>query len=171
MNGHIPELLPEDIPEADYGGCCIGAAEYGKRRCTCWERVYDVEQKPWCGDATRLPVRRATMCVDCAYRDDSPEANGDPNQEHSDPGDLDEVALGAEFVCHQGMRRVVKLVHPSGLEYVPKGMWYDPPHRPGPRDSRLAAIPLKADGTPADLCRGVQCRREALDREESEVSA
>jgi hypothetical protein len=85
---------------------------------------------------------REKMCADCAFRPDSPERQGDERYQHSGEEGIEEV-LGDTFVCHQGLRRRVREVHPSGavLDAVPGD--YAPP-----------SPPCKADGSPAELCAG-----------------
>lgn len=132
------------LPDAGEGACCIAAAVYGPGHCLCWEPVFDQEQ----AEPAPTPVAtRATMCADCAYRPDSPErAAGDL--------DLDEIALTARFFCHQGMRRALRLRHPSGaVVELPPGA-YEP--------LVDAAASYRADGTPADLCAGWAAARARL---------
>jgi hypothetical protein len=140
--GNIP------LPDAGEGGCCMGSAAMGAQWCTCWETVYDLDQKPVRpGEA----VARKTPCHDCAYRAGSPERSGDERY----TGDEDFLArivrTGEKFWCHQGLRRAVKLRHPSGAEVVIETDHYDPP--------KNGAVPHKADGTPGDLCAGWAARR------------
>lgn len=61
------------------------------------------------------------------------------------------MATGEPFACHQGMRRPVKWVHPSGAEVLGHPAGYAPPIVDG--------VPYKADGTPGDLCGGWFLRR------------
>ncbi len=141
-----------DLPDAGDGGCCMGAAMYGPDRCTCWVEVFDLEQQP---PQTGLDAGlKPTPCADCAYRPDSPERAG---AEHvvGDTAMLDAlVDRGEPFWCHQGIRRVVKLLHePTGTEHVVPdelAVSYRPPI--------IAARPYKADGSPADLCSGWAAR-------------
>jgi len=145
------EGQPPDLPDAGEGACCIGAAIYGKDRCTCWEPAYDLEQQPVM-PGVMMPRIPARMCGDCAFRPDSPERRGEPG--HAADGDaLDEmVAAGEPFACHQGIRRPVRWVHPSGAEIPGHPAAYSPP-------LDEFGIPYKADGTPADLCSGWLLRR------------
>lgn len=127
--------------------CCYGIANGGPQACTCWEAVYDQPQAPPPGAVT-APATRATRCDDCAFRPDSPEAQGDPRYAHSTPEEFDAMVEGdGRFFCHQGMRRLVAWRHPSGLE-VPARCAGE--YRPPVVDD----VALKADGTTADLCAG-----------------
>lgn len=146
---HISLSRP-DYPDAGGGMCCMGAAARGPEHCTCWEAVYDQEQ-------ARLvqagPMRqRKRMCSDCAFRPNSPERNGDERYAHSGEGGLDEVMSGT-FLCHAGMRRLLREVHPSGAEIEAMPGAYAPGYPP-----------RKADGSPPELCAGWAAemkRREA----------
>ena len=142
------EMIPPDLPDAGEGACCMGAAVYGPRRCTCWEPVYDLDQQPVHPGEMGLRVK---MCVDCAYRPNSPERRGEEGYQ-GDPESLDEmVATGDLFACHQGIRRPVAWRHPSGAEVPGHPAGYAPPLHDGK--------PYKADGSPADLCAGWAARR------------
>lgn len=136
------------MPDPVNGACCDGSAVKGPQYCTCWAPVFDMEQQ-----VVRPGERgqRAGLCHDCAYRPGSPERSGDERY-NGDQAFLDRiVAAGEPFHCHQGIRRVVKLVHPSGAEVeVPPGD-YRPP--------QVAGVPYKADGSPGDLCAGWAARR------------
>lgn len=139
-----------DLPDTG-GTCCYGAAVYGPHRCTCWRPVYDLDQaEPQPG----IPEVRERMCGDCAYRPGSPEQRGDDGV--AGDGDLLEslAASGTPFWCHDGIRRPVKLVHPSGVEIPGHPANYDPP--------RLGAMPFRADGRPALLCAGWAARGRAI---------
>jgi hypothetical protein len=141
-----------DWPDAGNGMCCVGAAMGGPESCTCWEPVYDlVQAEP--GDETPAPGVRADPCDDCAYRPDSPERRGEPHVRGDEAMLQSIVETGQPFWCHQGMRRPVAYVHPSGARVVPSGIEaaYAPPDHGG--------IPLRADGTPADICHGWFNRR------------
>ena len=139
---------PPDLPDAGEGTCCIGAAVYGKDRCTCWTAVYDLEQRSLQPGPMGM---RVSMCADCAYRPNSPEKRGEEGYE-GDTEFLDGLILTGEFfACHQGIRLPVKWVHPSGAEVPGHPAGYNPPLRDG--------VPYKADGTPADLCAGWAARR------------
>lgn len=140
-----------DWPDAGEGACCIGAAMFGPDRCTCWEPVYDMEQVT--PDLTIPGTGRADMCADCAFRPDSPERNGADGYAHNDPDELDRIVgpAGGVFFCHQGIRRPIKWVHPSGAEVAGSPSNYDPPI--------VKNVPFKADGTPADICHGFLVRR------------
>jgi hypothetical protein len=157
-----------ELPDAGEGMCCMGAAVYGPHRCSCWMNVYDLEQQPLAVD-DRFGVR-SEPCGDCAYRAGSPEKRGEEFVV-GDQDTLDElVATETPFWCHQGIRRVVALLHePTGVRHsVPDdfAVAYSPPIR-GNR-------PYKADGTPADLCAGwaarVAARRSTEDESESPFS-
>lgn len=137
----------------DTGGiCCYGAAVYGPHRCTCWTPVYDVEQTDPMPDIPR--VRPDGMCGGCAYRPGSPERQGDP--EHAGDADTLEqlAATSVPFWCHDGIRRPVKLVHPSGVEIPGHAADYDPP--------TVGAVPFRANGRMAYLCAGWAARNRAL---------
>lgn len=135
-------------------GCCWGTTIYGPHRCTCWEPVYDVDQAEPDVDA-QCGIGPVGGCHDCAYRADSPERAGD-ELVRNDEDDLHYlVAKGIPFWCHQGMRRPIKYVHPSGAEYVPPGI----EHAFGPPE--VNGRPYKADGSPGDLCGGWAQRRLA----------
>lgn len=141
--------IAHDLPDAGGGVCCEGAAAFGAGRCTCWEPVYDCEQQPVCAGPMHV---RSEMCRDCAFRPDSPERRGDARYSHAEEGDLDELLL-AEFACHQGMRRKLKMRHPSGFEVAIEIDAYAPPDW---------FRPQKADGSPADLCAGWWLMKQKL---------
>ncbi len=145
-----------DLPDAGEGMCCIGAAARGPVHCTCWTTEHDQEQLPIQHGAMAV---RDKMCGDCAFRPGSPEQLGDPSHAHSGDGELDEV-IGPGFVCHQGMRKRLRLVHPEGSVVQCGSMEYAPPERPG--------MTWKADGTPAEMCAGWAARRAQWDREAAE---
>lgn len=130
--------------------CCMGVAVYGPSRCTCWLPIFDVDQvPPRVGLASE---RRATMCGDCAFRGDSPERQGDPRFQHSGDGELEElVSSTADFACHQGMRRRLALVHPSGARVECGPGAYAP--------TIVNGVAFKADGSPADRCAGLAVAR------------
>ena len=139
---------PPDLPDAGEGACCWGAIIHGKDRCTCWVAVYDLEQQPLKPGPMGLRVR---MCDSCAYRANSPEKRGEEGYQ-GDAEFLDGLILTGEFfACHQGIRKPVRWVHPSGAEIPGHPAGYNPPLRDG--------VPYKADGTPADLCAGWAARR------------
>lgn len=131
--------------------CCYGAAIFGPGRCTCWEPVYDIDQE----EPHEGPLGlRDRMCHDCAFRQDSPERSGDGRYAHS--GEVDGLARGGGlFVCHQGMRRKVAIVHPSGAR-VEIGI---DAYAPGGADIH----PCKSDGSPADVCAGYWAARRRID--------
>jgi hypothetical protein len=124
--------------------CCIGSAEYGPERCTCWRKEHDQVQL---AVQAGPPAVRTTMCGDCAFRHDSPERQGDERYANSHEGAVDELALsGTVFFCHQGMRRVVARLHPAkGRDEASPGE-YDP--------ALSGGCAFKADGSPADICAG-----------------
>lgn len=143
------------MPDPIDGGCCDGSAIKGPQYCTCWEPRFDLEQQPVIeGD----PGTRDAMCSDCAFKPGSPERQGDERY-NGDPEFLDRIVMtGERFFCHAGIRRAVRLVHPSGAEVeLPPG-----DYRPLIEDG----VPYKADGSPGDLCAGWAARRLAhLQRE------
>ncbi|MCF7551004.1 hypothetical protein [Pseudonocardia sp. WMMC193] len=153
-------LAPRIIGAPDTGGnCCEGAFDDGPEACTCWTPVYDLEQSPPDTRAAELlaagiePNTRPRMCEDCAYRPTSPERTG-AEDVAGDAEFLERIARrGERFFCHQGIRRPVKLVHPSGAEIPGHTAAYDPPI--------AAGVPWRADGTPAELCAGWAARRRA----------
>lgn len=143
-----PTVFPP--PETDVP-CCYGSALEGPSRCTCWRPVYDVDQLPLRGGTVDA---RTVPCRDCAYRPDSPE--------NRDGESLPYGQHRTVFWCHQGMRRVVGWVHPDGRYAPAEPGCYDPPSAEG------VHVPLKADGTPADLCAGWLAQR-SLDVDTSEI--
>lgn len=152
---HYCRQTPEDeIPE-DFVPCCMGSAEYGPNGCECWVAVYDPpdQETPQEG-----PVeQRAKCCIDCAYR------NGSPEKETEDGRDeLEEIVgnLDRRFACHHperdglSMRRVVEYRHPDGRVKPAEPGEYQPPQR-GDRA-------YMADGAPAPLCAGWKAQRDKL---------
>ena len=133
LEGDYPDVGNAELP------CCIGSAEYGPGRCTCWRPEYDQPQAP---PASGPRPVRARMCSDCAFRPDSPERNHDPRYAHSDE-DSFEAMLDGVFVCHQGLRRIVRQHHPKGAAVDAPPCAYAP-----------AEPPCKADGSPAEYCAG-----------------
>ncbi|WP_367139255.1 hypothetical protein [Saccharothrix sp. HUAS TT1] len=140
--------------------CCWGVVNDGPAGCTCWDPVHDLDQQPPDPQAVALlaaglpPATRDGMCGDCAYRPDSPEKNSDPTY-RGDPEFLERIAHdGDRFWCHDGMRRTVRLRHPSGMEIDAHPGAYDPPIVDG--------VPYRADGQPARLCAGWAARRRAV---------
>lgn len=127
--------------------CCIGEAVYGPQRCTCWEPVYDLEQRVLenGGKPPEEITIRSKCCHDCAYR------NGSPEREDGEDDWLDDIALDgrSEFYCHQGMRRIVAWEHPDGRRIEASDGCYAPPKGPSERP-----MPWKADGAPGELCAG-----------------
>lgn len=140
------------LPEVDEGGCCMGAAARGPEYCTCWQPVHDLEQVAPCDAELADMDTRATACVDCAFRAGSPERRSQPGYGHS-ADDLDELIYSeGMFACHEGMRRIVALVHPSGVRVeVTEPNAYDPP--------RVRGVVFRADGTPALHCGGLAAVR------------
>jgi len=142
------------------GGCCIGADVYGPGRCTCWVPIYDLDQTTPDPMAGRLlaagvyPTVRPSMCEDCAYRPGSPEKQGDP--QHAGSAEfLEHIARADEpFWCHDGMRRPVRWVHPSGASILGHEAAYAPPI--------VDLVPYRAEGQPGDQCAGWDARRRAL---------
>lgn len=150
----IHVMHDRDYPDVGNGDapCCMGSAARGPGNCTCWVDEYDQPQER----ARPGPMRERTrMCADCAFRPDSPERRGDERYDNSDEDGLERV-LGGAFLCHVGMRRLVRERHPSGavLEAMPGA--YAPP-----------GIPCKADGSPAEYCAGWAA--EMKRREESQL--
>lgn len=134
-----------DLPDASGGTCCYGAAIYGPQRCTCWQPVHDVDQTP-IRPGVPMPPIPVRMCHDCAYRRRSPERTGAVGYA-ADADVLDDLVAGRmPFFCHQGMRRVLTLRHPTGFEVPAHPGAYDPPIVNG--------VPYRADGSPALLCAG-----------------
>jgi hypothetical protein len=125
----------EDL--GDEGICCLGAAAMG--RCTCWVPVYDREQAPVAADL-QPPKPRAGCCGSCGVVDGLDE----------DLGIADAAIRGRAFYCHQGMRRAVERVHPDGRRRDAGDHDYAETYAPAPAPRRT--VPLKADGTCADLC-------------------
>lgn len=141
---------------ADGVPCCSATMHGDWDDCTCWEPIYDPpEQQPLLpGETTTMP----TMCADCAYRPGSPERMGTPAAA-ADGYDLDDLAIGGtRFWCHDGMRRILGLAHPSGEAWIAEDgravTHYDPP-------IDWQGIPHRADGTPGSLCAGWEARRKA----------
>jgi hypothetical protein len=141
----MPLPAPAEVLNAGNGMCCVPAARHGSMECICWQPVWDTEQQDLRPSAP-APASPPRMCADCAYRPRSPERTGDPSYK-GDTGHLQAIATaGDPFWCHQGMRRPLKWVHPSGAEIPGSPANYRPPIRGG--------VPYKADGTAADLCSG-----------------
>jgi hypothetical protein len=140
-----------DLPDAGEGACCVGSAVYGPDRCTCWADIHDQDQQTAQTDLLPMPAIPVEMCADCAYRPGSPERTGQAGYQ-GDTGSLDElVESGAPFYCHQGMRRVTHLAHPSGVTV---------PAHPGNYTPLIVGnVPYKADGTPGNICAGWMLRR------------
>lgn len=145
----LPLPAAPEVLDAGKRMCCVQAAEDGPLACICWKPVYDEDQAE--PDTAALAGANEKMCADCAYRPRSPERTGDPTFK-GDTAELDRIVKAGEpFWCHQGLRRPVKWVHPSGAEIPGHPAAYRPPIR--------GHIPYKADGSPADLCGGWMLRR------------
>ena len=127
--------------------CCLGASVYGPHRCTCWEPEFDLQQ---CPVIEGEPGQRETMCVDCAYRPNSPERSGDERYSHADEQEL--LNLTEPFWCHQGMRKPVRWRHPAGITVDADTDAYRPPI--------VNNVPYKSDGTPGDRCAGWLAHRK-----------
>lgn len=159
-------ILPHDglygdlkMPDPVNGACCIASAVKGAQYCTCWTPVYDLEQQP-ATPGERLA--RDAMCGACAYKPGSPERSGDPRFQGDYAFLLDLAVTGTTFWCHEGTRRVVKLVHPSGAEVDLDTAGLTGDYQPPIVDR----VPHKADGTPADLCAGwAALRRRHMGKE------
>ena len=149
----------EDFPDTGEA-CCMGSAMRGPHNCTCWEPVYDLQQQPvdqqlraWLAAGIE-PVTRKRMCIECAYRPDSPEKTAAQGY-NGDAEMLDQLAAeGTRFWCHVGMRKPVRYEHPSGMVFDGHPAGYDPP--------KVDGVPYRADGTPGELCAGWDARRRAL---------
>ena len=152
-------LHVEQYPDADYVGCCEGAAYRGLEACTCWVPEYDVEQAPVSVESvTEHGIdTRPRRCGDCAYRPDSPERADVYTAEHL----VHIAAVGEPFWCHDGMRKPDRWRHPQRAEVViGSGDDWQPP--------KVGGIPWRADGRPALLCAGWASegrRQERLARE------
>jgi len=150
------------------GMCCGGAVLRGPGYCECWDPVFDVEQAPADPQDVRLiaaglepAVRPDGMCGDCAYRPGSPERTGAKNHAGSDPGELDDMARGAWFFCHDGMRRPTEWVHkPSGTRIPGSPANYMP--------LRVNNVPYRANGRAGYFCAGWHARRKALEKADAE---
>src|SRR5579871_4574369 len=145
----IHELREHDYPDVTNGiPCCMGYAAGGPGHCTCWEPIYDQEQQPFNPEA--VVTSRDSMCHDCAYRKGSPERTGEDG--YAGDEDMLEHAVysGTPFWCHQGVRKIVAYRHPTGAEIPAHAAAY------GWLIKTIngRATPLKADGTPADICGG-----------------
>jgi hypothetical protein len=112
------------------------------------------------------------MCHDCAYRKDSPERNGEEGFQGDEEELFHIVATGKKFYCHQGVRKIVKYRHPSGMEIDAHPADYN--WRLVTKDGET--FPIKADGSAADICGGwCKNRRKFLaskaDAESEEVES
>lgn len=155
-----PRAAWENEPDDAYDICCAGAAMKGVAYCTCWEPVFDLEQAEL--DLTSQPTQRAKCCHDCAYRPDSPERQEGSGREK------DVIGLahteGAEFWCHQGVRRPVVYRHPDGREIPGDPDDYRPPET---KNADGVACIWKADGTAGERCAGWDAYRKAAATEAS----
>ena len=133
--------------------CCMGVAVHGPGGCTCWDPVCDIETQADHDGSAPCPAR--DMCSDCAYRKNSPERNGADGYA-GDADELDHIVIaGKRFFCHQGVRKVLHYLHPCGMTV---------PAHPADYAWRFAVVgsekfPIKADGSPADICGGWFKRR------------
>ncbi len=150
------ELLLRRLEAVTGGYCCMGSAEYGFDRCTCWEPVYDLEQtEPNMASIELVGIlTRTEMCGDCAFRPDSPERQGDGRYSHADD---DELRSLNHFWCHQGIRKPIAWRHPAGITVDCDTDGYDPPLR----TIGAETVPFKADGTPGDRCAGFAAYQKA----------
>lgn len=142
--------------------CCDGARDKGPTECSCWTPEYDLEQvKPSIAAVVGLalgeidPPQRDRMCLDCAYRPDSPEKTGGESVD-GDATMLEKLAAeGTRFWCHDGMRKPVAWRHPAGIRITAASDGdYQPPI--------VEAVPYRADGQPGLLCAGWAARNRAL---------
>lgn len=145
----------DQLPEVDWPvGCCIGGDMFGPEWCSCWVPVFDlVQQQPGPGQLLDSPLKAKPqdgLCHDCAFRKNSPERQmGGPFED-----ELLEMATSQTdvFMCHQGIKRPVRWVHPDGREVEGSPADYQPLYVDG--------IPYQADGEPALICGGYNIRRE-----------
>lgn len=135
-----------DYPDAGEGMCCMGAAALGPERCTCWRPIHDQPQQLLKAGPM---LQRTRMCGDCAFRPDSPERAGNE--------DAVEELLEGTFLCHKGMRRLLREVHPSGAVLDAGPGAYEPSNPP-----------CKADGNPAEVCAGWVAEMKRRESAESE---
>ena len=122
------------------GSCCYGAAFSDGENCTCWEPAVEPHETEQLQHGP-MDVRRH-RCGDCAYRRDSPERQ-------AIGGDTMPYQPNGVFLCHDGMPKVTKYVHPDGAE-VPAGEGEHADYRPVER----GAMAWQADGRPAIVCAG-----------------
>jgi len=151
----LPDVGNGELP------CCIGSAIDGPAGCTCWRPVHDREQQA----LQQGPANQRTkMCADCAFRTGSPERTGAAGYEHNSEEAIEDlVHSSGSFACHQGMRRIVAMAHPTGARFSRGPGDYAPPV------TRAGAF--KADGSPADLCAGLAAARRALAAEGADDAA
>ena len=84
-------------------------------------------------------LARKKACHDCAYRAGSPERAADNDE-------IPTYSRHQPFMCHQGLAKVTRWVHPTGAVILPSGDDYQP-------IQHLDAIWL-ADGRPGEYCAG-----------------
>lgn len=90
-------------PPDEAMACCEAAVFSGHERCSCWTPVLDLVPSR---DLQAGPMRvRKKSCHDCAYRAGSPERE-------AAGGALPDYGRSQPFLCHQGMPRAVRFVHP-----------------------------------------------------------
>lgn len=149
---NLPDPCPDGVP------CCDGYAYFGPENCTCWERVYDLEQvDPQTSCAVET---RDRPCSDCAFRPGSPERT---DSDHAVAGATDLLRIVHDqdraFWCHDGMRRIIALAHPNGhrVDIIARdGVTpYDPPI--------IDSVPYRSDGRPGLSCAGLAAARRAKD--------
>lgn len=121
--------------------CCVAAGVRGPEACTCWQPLYSGEQHE--PQSLHPPEPRINQCGDCAYLEGSPEKTNDPEA-------LEDMPI---FYCHVGMRKIVAWIHPDGRRREVSG-----DYRPLVENG----IPYKANGQPADICRGFLNRETSL---------
>lgn len=143
--------------------CCYGAMR-GLDSCTCWTPIYDRDQQ----DPVPLPAgfdaaTREEMCVDCAYRPDSPERTGSEHVAHTDDGELDYIARNSTFWCHQGMRKIVAWRHDKLGITIEQYDGVDNYGAPLVHGDDGLPTPLKVDGTPGERCAGWSARKRQLE--------
>lgn len=148
-----PPGITDDSPSL---GCCWGDVLDGPTRCTCWEPVFDLEQKVL-DNGGRVPPKdeiptRSKCCHDCAYRNGSPERERGEGEELLDHA----RATYREFWCHQGVRRIVAWEHPDGRRVEEPPGCYAPPQGPPERP-----VVWKADGSVGERCAGWAAHRGA----------
>lgn len=128
------DLLPAPDPDLP---CCMASAVTAGRDCTCWVPVLDLDLSDQLQHGPMNARRKA--CTDCAYRAGSPERQ-------DDDGAIPDYGRTSPFVCHQGMAKVARWVHPTGAVIVPDGDDYQP--------RQMSGCVWTADGRPAEYCAG-----------------